>query len=322
MFSVTCDIVAGDTEMRYIMTGKEFVKTVNDTANVTTPKITTVSDDKIESDDEILANFAIALRNKNLANQTTATLSLAIVNTAMQSLPPTPPTSVSRQTTPNGFCPDSSDRDIYDYCSNKEDEDEKQLRPTQYHKRKRTKILSKNNSLRPLSSSVSPFSTSKKIDADFYGDSSDDTSSRGTLDLIIPPPKDFQGFNNPFLSQITKSRDDTLHSIKQSNFKLKTTASNGNVSKTKHPPPLPSVFKKFQPGSTNGRLVRTVKRRLSAKDIMIGPNMEVKRRKLRRNSLNVEVSIIFSFTPISFHPLLFIFFLFLKILIVLLLRSR
>ena len=27
---------------------------------------------------------------------------------------------------------------------------------------------------------------------------SDDTSSRGTLDSFIPPPKDFEGTNNPF----------------------------------------------------------------------------------------------------------------------------
>lgn len=31
-------------------------------------------------------------------------------------------------------------------------------------------------------------------------DSSDETSSKSTLDLIIPPPKDFEGKNNPFLA--------------------------------------------------------------------------------------------------------------------------
>lgn len=35
---------------------------------------------------------------------------------------------------------------------------------------------------------------------------------------------------------------------------------------------------------TTVRIVRTIKRRLSAKDLLIGPNMEVKRRKLRRGS--------------------------------------
>lgn len=295
--SVTCDIVAGDTEMRYIMTGKGFVKSVNDSCSgvgniETMSPIKTPESDKIESDDEILANFA---RSKNATSDKT---------TASSSLPPTPPTSVSRQTTPNGFCADSSDRDIYDYCSNKEDEDDKQLRPTQYHKRKRSKLLSK-NSIRPLNT-ASPFSTNKKIE-DFYGDSSDDTSSRGTLDLIIPPPKDFQGFNNPFLSQITKFRDDTFHN-RQSNFNLKSTATSsttsngGTVPNVSKPQPLPSVFKNFQPANGQIRLVRTVKRRLSAKDIMIGPNMEVKRRKLRRNSLNVEVSYTHYFIFFFFIP--------------------
>lgn len=107
---------------------------------------------------------------------------------------------------------------------------------------------------------------------DLY-DSSDDTSSRGTLDSIIPPPKDFRGRNNPFIND----DDSKPQTSTPKNITSAMNALFGNSSVA------------FRP--ENGvRMVRTVKRRLSAKDIRIGPNMEVKRRKLKRRSDLVEVS--------------------------------
>lgn len=96
-------------------------------------------------------------------------------------------------------------------------------------------------------------------------DSSDETSSKSTLDLIIPRPDNFKGFNNPF------------HVNYKSDVKLKVTEKlNGR-----------QVLNKFP----EVRIVRTIKRRLSAKDLMLGPNQEVKRRKItkRRKSSDVEV---------------------------------
>lgn len=95
-------------------------------------------------------------------------------------------------------------------------------------------------------------------------DSSDDTSSKSTLDLIIPRPDNFKGFNNPF------------HINYRSDVKMKS-------------------FEKIngfrRSGGADVRIVRTIKRRLSAKDILLGPNQEVKRRKItkRRKSADVQV---------------------------------
>lgn len=98
--------------------------------------------------------------------------------------------------------------------------------------------------------------------------SSDDASSRGTLDSFIPPPKDFEGKNNPF-----RSVADLLGS-----------------STPPTPPitlPLPLTPVITQP------MLRPTKRRLSEKDIRIDRNGEVKRRRLRRqctsNTANMDV---------------------------------
>lgn len=98
--------------------------------------------------------------------------------------------------------------------------------------------------------------------------SSDDASSRGTLDSFIPPPKDFEGKNNPF-----RSVAELLGSSTPPN-----------------PPitlPLPLTPVITQP------MLRPTKRRLSEKDIRIDRNGEVKRRRLRRqctsNAANINV---------------------------------
>jgi hypothetical protein len=98
-------------------------------------------------------------------------------------------------------------------------------------------------------------------------DSSDETSSKSTLDLIIPPPKNFKGFNNPF------------HVNYKSDFKLNI-SNDRLINKRNSNSKYPEV-----------RIVRTFKRRLSAKDLLLGPNQEVKRRKTtkRRKSADIEV---------------------------------
>lgn len=97
--------------------------------------------------------------------------------------------------------------------------------------------------------------------------SSDDTSSRGTLDSIIPPPANFTGINNPFLFDTNVTTTRTRNSIKGIDISLPSTSSAKN----------------------QVQMVRTVKRRLSANDIIIGPNMKVKRRKLKKRLDDVEV---------------------------------
>lgn len=99
-----------------------------------------------------------------------------------------------------------------------------------------------------------------------YNYSSDDTF---TLDTIIPPPKNFSGINNPFLFDTNACHEP--RPFGQSIVRSKT-ANSENV--------VPANKVQF---------VRTVKRRLSANDIIIGPNMEVKRRKLKKRFENVEV---------------------------------
>lgn len=88
--------------------------------------------------------------------------------------------------------------------------------------------------------------------------SGDETSSKSTLDLIIPPPKDFEGKNNPF------------HNLLKSNNKNKV-----NSQPITLPLPLTAVIPSCP-------VARAVKRQLNEKDICIGPNGEVKRKRLRR----------------------------------------
>lgn len=101
--------------------------------------------------------------------------------------------------------------------------------------------------------------------------SSDDTSSRGTLDSIIPPPENFSGVNNPFLFDSNSANSTTNRPRK-------------SIKGTENLVPSTSSTAKNQV-----QLVRTVKRRLSANDLIIGPNMKVKRRKTKKRLDDVEV---------------------------------
>ncbi|XP_026725888.1 uncharacterized protein LOC113492583 [Trichoplusia ni] len=101
--------------------------------------------------------------------------------------------------------------------------------------------------------------------------SGDETSSRGTLDAIIPPLKNFQGKNNPFLMQNTYSSKKPFSSSANTYNKQ-----NGKQSHYHSRFSLPNL------NPLMGPLVRPLKRKLSEKDIVVGPNGEVKRRKYRR----------------------------------------
>jgi len=138
------------------------------------------------------------------------------------------------------------------------------------------------------------FRLSKRYDSSRNCDLSSDensSSSRGTssLDLIIPPPANFLGRNNPFLMATPKKSTQQRHggggagagvaSIINSIFKLKNVRQLSNTELAK------ATASAQQP-----RMVRTIKRRLSAKDITIGPNQEVRRRRTRRLTTAIEVS--------------------------------
>ncbi|XP_073942393.1 polycomb protein Pcl isoform X2 [Choristoneura fumiferana] len=100
--------------------------------------------------------------------------------------------------------------------------------------------------------------------------SGDETSSRGTLDAIIPPLKDFQGKNNPFLMQNTS----------KISFTSSMNAYNKQNGRQNHFHSRFSLPGQLTPMA--GPVGRPLKRKLSEKDIVIGPNGEVKRRKYRR----------------------------------------
>lgn len=113
--------------------------------------------------------------------------------------------------------------------------------------------------------SIPPYTSNLYHDMESSGD---ETSSRGTLDVIIPPLKDFQGKNNPFLMSNTYPSKKPFSSTN-----IYSKQNGKHHSRFSLPVNLNPVM---------GPLVRPLKRKLSEKDIVIGPNGEVKRRKFRR----------------------------------------
>ncbi|TDG51092.1 hypothetical protein AWZ03_002455 [Drosophila navojoa] len=147
------------------------------------------------------------------------------------------------------------------------------------------------------------FRLSKRYDNSRHCDLSSDensSSSRGTssLDLIIPPPANFLGRNNPFLMATPKKSTQQrvgagaagVAGIINSIFKLK------NVKQLSS-----SELAKATAAAQQPRMVRTIKRRLSAKDITIGPNQEVRRRRTRRLTTAIEVINTTTINPIPSH---------------------
>lgn len=140
------------------------------------------------------------------------------------------------------------------------------------------------------------FRLSKRYDNSRNCDLSSDensSSSRGTssLDLIIPPPANFLGRNNPFLMATPKK------SAQQRNGSVGAGAAGvagiiNSIFKLKSVKQLSSIeLAKATAAANQPRMVRTIKRRLSAKDITIGPNQEVRRRRTRRLTTAIEVSL-------------------------------
>ncbi|KAH8336741.1 hypothetical protein KR059_002122 [Drosophila kikkawai] len=117
------------------------------------------------------------------------------------------------------------------------------------------------------------------------------SSSRGTssLDLIIPPPANFLGRNNPFLMATPKKS-----TLGRSVGVGATIGVTGLIN---------SIFKLKGNAKEQPRMVRTIKRRLSAKDITIGPNQEVRRRRTRRLTTSIEVISTTTINPIPSHYL-------------------
>lgn len=112
--------------------------------------------------------------------------------------------------------------------------------------------------------------------------SGDETSSRGTLDAIIPPLKDFQGKNNPFLMQ-------NSYPSKKPHLGNAYHKQNG-----RHNPFNSRFSLPMQLNPAMGPLIRPAKRKLSEKDIIIGPNGEVKRRKYRRPRKYLQLQVRFA----------------------------
>lgn len=182
-------------------------------------------------------------------------------NRNSESLPLTPPTSVSAPPTPPASSTSMSGTDLgadYNENSNTFAQNLSDLSKGVSNKLTKSNLTKSNLSSRLESNSIelnTPCDTS-----------GDETSSKSTLDLIIPPPKDFKGQNNPFLTLL---RGNNYEQNKKRRSKDAITL----------PLPLTAVI----PG---GPIVRPMKRQLSEKDICIGPNGEVKRRRLRRGRIS------------------------------------
>ncbi|XP_017875284.1 polycomb protein Pcl isoform X2 [Ceratina calcarata] len=100
--------------------------------------------------------------------------------------------------------------------------------------------------------------------------SGDETSSRGTLDSFIPPPKDFEGKNNPF-----RNLSDLLGTPGSVNQANSSTPLPYNPCPITLPLPLTPVISQPPPA-------RPAKRQLSEKDIIVDRNGQVKRRRQHR----------------------------------------
>lgn len=163
-------------------------------------------------------------------------------------LPLTPPTSVSAPPTPPATIQNTSEV-VSDYSEHSS---------TVPHNELKSAELTKSN--------LKQSNLSSGIELNTPCSSGDETSSKSTLDLIIPPPKDFKGQNNPFSKLFSG-----------------TIIEDGTKKKRKSSITLPLPLTAVIPGKP---IIRTLKRQLSEKDICIGPNGEVKRvKRLRRGRM-------------------------------------
>ncbi|XP_055371554.1 polycomb protein Pcl [Condylostylus longicornis] len=176
-----------------------------------------------------------------------------------------------------------------------------------------------NNNVNISNNNINEKSVGLTVDLSLCCDSSDDNSSLGPLDLRIPPPKNFFGRNNPFRHITPKKMQDNSSSYTENNssstknfntlpskLNLNSMHSKCCINDVSKSIDLSSKLVALKKSSVNlfnsrlptdfqaagqFRIVRTIKRRLSAKDLVIGPNQEIKKRRLRRSSgsSNVEV---------------------------------
>lgn len=158
-------------------------------------------------------------------------------NKNCETLPLTPPTSVSAPPTPPAT---SSTTTIL--C-----EEPTSTELTQNLVVNNKSNLNRNNNL--LMTGLETNSVELNTPCDTSGD---ETSSKSTLDLIIPPPKDFEGKNNPFLTLLRGSIEEQQGRKKKRSKDAITL-----------PLPLTAVI----PGRP---IVKPMKRQLSEKDICIG----------------------------------------------------
>uniref|UniRef100_A0A8D8CWS3 Polycomb protein Pcl n=1 Tax=Culex pipiens TaxID=7175 RepID=A0A8D8CWS3_CULPI len=132
-----------------------------------------------------------------------------------------------------------------------------------------------------------PKKTDSEKSFDIY-DSSDDTS-RTTLDLIIPPPKDFTGRNNPFhhpAAATTATASQQVAASGQGGSSVVVGVGKSNETKDlMQKVGASGVVSHLSGNMVNGemRVARIVKRRLSARDILNGSKS--KRRKFRKSSV-------------------------------------
>lgn len=164
-------------------------------------------------------------------------------NKNSEALPLTPPTSVSAPPTPPASSTTSLLSDLTsDYADNTLVQNLNALSKSVSSKLTKSN-LTRNNLLTGLETNSVELNTPCDT-------SGDETSSKSTLDLIIPPPKDFEGKNNPF---ICLSRGNSEDQRKKHKSKDAITL----------PLPLTAVI----PGRP---VARPTKRQLSEKDICIG----------------------------------------------------
>lgn len=158
-------------------------------------------------------------------------------NKSSESLPLTPPTSVSAPPTPPATNSTALSDDLVS--------DLNALNRGVNNKLTKSN-LSRNNLLTGLETNSVELNTPCDT-------SGDETSSKSTLDLIIPPPKDFEGKNNPFLTLLRGSIEEQ-----------------GKKQRSKDAITLPLPLTAVIPGRP---IVRPMKRQLSEKDICIGEHV-------------------------------------------------
>lgn len=254
------NIVPLDSNMLSIMMGKTYcqngkysdsdsVCTIDDSEDIDKNDDVNIPDAKIvennspDKKDELKLILKIdTSENKLIGSKKRKNLRRTVREDKAKSVcPPTPPTSVSAPPTP----PASNSNDANYYVN---DNSNKGIESMDTDSAVQLKSM---------------FDSLKSMRYDRC-DSSDETSSRCTLDSIIPPPKNFRGKNNPFHSPPKNTNPNLLKGKNKFNArKRKSVATN--------------LF------DTNGPVVRTLKRKLSEKDLIIGENGEVKRRRFRRS---------------------------------------